>query len=519
MKMSGAKSVYDIIKRQNGEAFAKAIRRFDNGLFEIENLPQIVQYAGRNLLPLLTYLEYLKNEEQKCYVADTLDPFVLLKRAGYNAFYADSLEKQNSILPYFAKGEVLCTFRDEARYQKYHIIHAIKEGADTLNREDFLGKEKREDEYGTSVISIQILKEGGFIKITNRYNHTVAGSDNTFNSNPDAIIRGLSTALQDYFGITFQSDLPEFEKDFILCNDRIYKYHAERDNIYFGNGYFIKDARPYFINPDYQMIVDSFILDFKENKIITNYNLSPAFFPDDVVLDLIQKEIQGKRLTRKKSGNQTLVYANNRLILKVRDAQMIYLNLKDLGPCLEINNPIFTHHDTIEEVYLDTITKLSCYSFNDCPNLKKVSMNALIKMENDCFVRNPRQEVALLKSIISMGENCFRCCGFKALEYEKLEYFGEGCFCELPFVEDILLVSAKEDGSHSFRDNPNLKRLISPYVRLKFLKDTVCPNEPYFAVNNMPFLEKIVCNNGQCFKKVDCLKRVLGSKKTNERAS
>ena len=54
------KSVYDIIKKQNGEAFARAIRNFDSGIFEVDNLPQIVKYAGRNALPLLNYLESLK---------------------------------------------------------------------------------------------------------------------------------------------------------------------------------------------------------------------------------------------------------------------------------------------------------------------------------------------------------------------------------------------------------------------------------------------------------------------------
>jgi len=55
--MSKFKSVYDIIKRQNGEAFAKAIRRFDSGIFDIPHLPQIVRYAGRDVEPLLSLFE------------------------------------------------------------------------------------------------------------------------------------------------------------------------------------------------------------------------------------------------------------------------------------------------------------------------------------------------------------------------------------------------------------------------------------------------------------------------------
>ena len=54
------KSIFQIIKKQNGEAFAKRIRKFDSGIFEIENLPVILKYAGRNPEPLLEYLESLK---------------------------------------------------------------------------------------------------------------------------------------------------------------------------------------------------------------------------------------------------------------------------------------------------------------------------------------------------------------------------------------------------------------------------------------------------------------------------
>ena len=47
------KSVYDQIKKQNGEAFAQEIRRFHNGIFELPNLKNIVKFAGRDAEPIL----------------------------------------------------------------------------------------------------------------------------------------------------------------------------------------------------------------------------------------------------------------------------------------------------------------------------------------------------------------------------------------------------------------------------------------------------------------------------------
>ena len=38
-----AKTMYDIIKKQNGERFAKAIRNYDNGIFDIPDLDKIVK--------------------------------------------------------------------------------------------------------------------------------------------------------------------------------------------------------------------------------------------------------------------------------------------------------------------------------------------------------------------------------------------------------------------------------------------------------------------------------------------
>jgi hypothetical protein len=46
-----AKSMYDIIKKQNGEHFAKAIRNYDNGIFDVPNIDKIVKYAGPDAEP------------------------------------------------------------------------------------------------------------------------------------------------------------------------------------------------------------------------------------------------------------------------------------------------------------------------------------------------------------------------------------------------------------------------------------------------------------------------------------
>jgi hypothetical protein len=212
-------SMYEKIKKRNGEQFARTIRDFHNGIFEIPDIDKILYHAGRDAKPLLPYLMGLMAANDNTPApAEPQDPFVLLDQAGYDAFYADTLKKQNSIKPYFKKGELLCTFNSRSRYKHYYMVNAVKKDIDKIKREDFTGKEQRQDDYGTSVISIQIDKNGGYISIKNRYNHTVDSPDHTFNSNPDNIIPGLSAALKNHFGVDFSAEESPLPDDFTLVD-------------------------------------------------------------------------------------------------------------------------------------------------------------------------------------------------------------------------------------------------------------------------------------------------------------
>ena len=46
-------TAFDLIKKQNGEAFAKAVRSYDNGIFDIPGIVDIVKYAGRESEPIM----------------------------------------------------------------------------------------------------------------------------------------------------------------------------------------------------------------------------------------------------------------------------------------------------------------------------------------------------------------------------------------------------------------------------------------------------------------------------------
>ena len=76
-------------------------------------------------------------------------------------------------------------------------IFAVKKNAEEIKREDFESP-KREDEYGTSVMSIQFSKKGRCtVSIKNRYNHTVNNPDATYGNDLDRITFGLKQSFAD----------------------------------------------------------------------------------------------------------------------------------------------------------------------------------------------------------------------------------------------------------------------------------------------------------------------------------
>jgi hypothetical protein len=294
-------STFDKIKKQNGETFAKTIRNYHNGMLEIPNLDVMLRHAGREAEPLIPYLMSLMAVNDDVPAAG--NPFDLLKQAGYNAFHADTPEKQNSIQPYFQEGELLCTFNDASRCQNYHIVHAIKENADKIKREDFNGQEDRQDEYGTSVISIQMLKNGGFISIKNRYNHAVQNCDNTFNSNPDNIVDGLSAALKGHFNVDFSANKTALPEGYAVFDRQIFKYHRESNNIYYGDQAWVENGTVCTVNKsDGDALFDDVFFDNKTKmlKKITRAGSQDSFAND------FNECYGGNRGLQVKDGNLTL---------------------------------------------------------------------------------------------------------------------------------------------------------------------------------------------------------------------
>ena len=108
-------------------------------------------------------LRYAK-EDEKGFVED---PVTLLKQVGYTLYECKTEEDIQKFKKYYAKGEELCTFKG-GRLNRCYVYFAVRDGADKLKRGDFPNP-NRQDEYGTSVISIQFTRDSNHtLSIKNR---------------------------------------------------------------------------------------------------------------------------------------------------------------------------------------------------------------------------------------------------------------------------------------------------------------------------------------------------------------
>lgn len=463
------KTVFEQIKKQNGEHFAKTVRNYDNGIFDVPDIVNIVKYAGKEAEPILPYLISLKGisiEDKK----NVEDPIALLDKAGYNAYYADTLEKQNAISKYFAEGEELCTFYDSTRFERYYIINAIRKDVDKIKRKDFRDKERREDDYGTSVLSIQILRTGGFISIKNRYNHIVENPDNTLNSNPDNIISGLSAAIKKYFNVDFSARKVVVPDDFSVVNNQIIRYNYEDNNIYFGSDFYVADGRIYPLDKDKEIMLDNCILNIKERTLFipgeTKYpiKIDEMSEKDGAFLNVLGNELKSKSITftKNKDGSHN-VCANGVVIATTDLGKIIALNLPTTT---DIGTGFLYANSALKSFTAPKLERVWDGFLYNNDGLKELKLPALKKVRNDFLYYNHSLQTLDLPSLESAGF-CFlsRNDSIQTLKFPKLknieyDFMDRNCCLhtfEAPQLESI--------GSNFLYRNEALTRLDLPMLK------------------------------------------------------
>lgn len=195
---------------------------------------------------------------------------------GYDVVIFDDEEKIAECKKYYSQNEIICTYNSlKSRMNEYHMIVAVKKNINDIKRSDF---PQREDEYGTSILNIQIAKNGSHMSIKNRYNHTVSNPDSTLNNNLDILYCGLQSMVLGYYNLASLNSNKSYYKNIVNIGGVYLKYHTEKNNIYFGtfvldsvNGVRFSDSSRYYVaedNTQDRYYANPLVLDFKDKKVI-----------------------------------------------------------------------------------------------------------------------------------------------------------------------------------------------------------------------------------------------------------
>ncbi|MCA6471441.1 MAG: hypothetical protein IM591_13755, partial [Chitinophagaceae bacterium] len=292
------------------------------------------------------------------------DPIKLLNSVGYELGKIDNEEDAMSFRGYYPGtddnigGSVICTYRDvKGRIKNNIVLFIVKDDAkktlkpNELTQENLseswktylekLGRKKedgtydlknlknnREDPYSTSVLSIQINKNNGYLKIISRYNHTIQeGSSNpdaTFNNDLNKIVVGLEDSLYNYFNLKNSKNKNIALPDGVVQDSKgnYYNYYEEVNGIYYGQTFYIENGNATFIDTNSEKIIDGYLI--KNNGIAKKI----ASDNDEFVFGEIKKVsfLSNDKISMETTNGNVLFNVSNGKITKI---ESIDISLSD----------------------------------------------------------------------------------------------------------------------------------------------------------------------------------------------
>lgn len=485
----------------------------------------------------------------------------LLEEAGYLLYKCHTEGDIQKFKKYYQENEELCTFNG-GRLNKCYVFFAVKKNVQDIKREYFL-RPRREDEYGTSVISIQFSKgKVNTLSIKNRYNHTVNNPDATFSNNLDNIISGLTDAFIREYNLNINYNLGQNNfinglSNYVLADDgKYYRYNYEIDNIYYcSDNIIIDNGEVKKLDKIKYILIDYFLIDLAKKKIglysnkIKDYFIISCPNIEKIYIDN-NKQTNGKTIS---------IYDENILALEIeinKYNQIIHLkynNLTRIGDkFLNKNKTLISFESSSVEYiggdflredmslinfYCPNLRKVGeCFLYN-ARNLRKISFPELKEAKNyclynaselacieapklrdigTCFNKNNECMISLfLPKAFSIGEN------FMADNFSLVEFYAPNVtrlgnfFLERNEVLKIIDISkVKYIGSSSLRFNEELLSFYAPELRRtgdcllysnKKLKRFYCPKLEYLEDRVLNVIRKDFNNQTEIITKYNAV--------------
>ena len=514
---------YDILKKHYGEKFAQFCRA---------NFPTILELGdgvlAEHIMSLFAPNKSLFDDIEKAkkwdafkdYVYDYFDmeayrvkesmehPAELMHKVGYTLYECKTVEDVERFIPYWKQSERLCTFKDiPDRLKRCHVFFAVKDGAEALDRKSFKHP-RRQDEYGTSVISLQFARgTSNHISIKNRYNHTVDNPDATFSNNLENICAGLTDSFSDHYGFKLRVVDSEFEMRYYTTDDegKIYKYNKELNGIYYcPNNIIIQDGEVIQLDKFTQILIGQYVFDIK-NKTITPYFPQKKSDPPDAFLesvgkieklDVIKGTPLGGRVIRIVHDNGKEIYLeinrDNNIVsysdehvehlsdeflfdfTKIKSVNLPalktcgdsflscvtdleYINVPNLESC---GDDCFVAHSKMKELHLPKLTECGDDCFTDSNRLETLIIPSLKECGYHCFVLNHKLKNVYAPNLEICDDECFRMLGIEQIDLPKLKKCGDLCLARNPKLTKVIAPKLTECGEECFEEDPELQEIL-----------------------------------------------------------
>lgn len=476
------KSDYDIIKDKFSEKMAKACRSFFPTL--LENQGQLSRLMLEKFYPNPTIYQDLvlgKVDSFKNFIYSFYDyeiPEVetnktveeLMDEAGYIIYKCNSEDEISSFRKYYKKTEELCSFGAN-RLDNYHVFFAIKKNVKDIRREDFKVP-YREDEYGTSVISLQFSKgDVNPVSIKNRYNHIVANPDATFENNLENIAPGLTRAFEKEYNLNiirpnkFKLSLA----DYVLANDgRYYKFNYEFNNIYYcPNNIIINKGDVLKIDSSRYKLIDYLLIDYHDKSIkLFDSQIQESFQYENLKKIDVHKNKENKHSLINLITNDDInifmeIDESSRMIsFKSDDITNIpdnylgsfrYLRSFECSEALSIGNNVLTEDEGLINLNIDKVKNIGDEFLVNNNLLITINLPEVTKIGNSFLYYNEILSSAYLPNCEYIGDDfCFYNDKIENLNLNKIKRFGNNFFFYNNKIRKINMPCLKDFGDAPF---------------------------------------------------------------------
>lgn len=467
-----------VIKKKFGENMMKLSRELFPTLLEEKDLLSGIFLDNFN--PSKTLYDDIKKDhlekEFKMFIYGFLNkdevienskktPKELFEEEGYDFYECKTEEDIQKFKKYYARGEELCTFRGR-RLDKCYVFFVVKKNVDEIKREKFK-KPIREDDYGTSVMSIQFTKdEAHTLSIKNRYNHALleGNPDATYRNNLENIAPGLTKSFENTYGLKQFNPNTNFEiKNYVRGKDgKFYKYNYEINNIYYcADNIIIDNFEVKKLPKERYIVMDYFILDMKDKKI-TLY--------DESINDSFVSSIKNiKKIDVLKCGlNKTIVIIGeegNMIIKLDPNDRIIEVDNETLK---SVSDNYFSKSKYIDKLYLNNVVEVGDNFLNKNKSLSKISMDNVKIIGNNFLEYNEGIEDISLLNVKKIGRSfMFNCDNPKLnkIYMPKVEEIGNSFMFGNHSVMEVIMPNVKTIGNNFFMLNPTIRNIEIPLVR------------------------------------------------------